>query len=479
MAFDSDYGGFGSSGSGGGGGSVSSVFARTGAVTAQSGDYASFYLKLDGSNNMTASVPFTAGDKGLSWASGSSFNDNSGNTTLLSGAVGFGVTAISGTKLTVKGLGATTGQILFAEDSASLERFRLYEDGLTGIRGQVLIRKGGAIDRSQFSTEEFMVDSNVGTSAKIVRIYNRASSMETFNVDGLNMFGFNGSPIANTAYTFYPSAVNNTSVFRIQGQTLTDGNVFESQTQTSAASWNKTNFIYGTATAFAAIVYGARVTGFGARLITNSSVGLDVITENLTDYNQVMGRIAYSGGSLTASNTNPQLYIARQATALNGFDMTGAMIELDQGSSMVTTGDYLKCWDRTNVKFSVAYDGTVNLADTKGLLWIGGSTITETGQQLKINSIDFLQILNGVGSGSDITIQADGSFNIIATTADGNITCNDLLINNTGLSFFSASAVAQQGPIADATGGAIIDAEARAAINALLAANRNYNLIST
>jgi hypothetical protein len=39
--------------------------------------------------------------------------------------------------------------------------------------------------------------------------------------------------------------------------------------------------------------------------------------------------------------------------------------------------------------------------------------------------------------------------------------------------------VAQQSAIPDATGGVVIDVEARAAINALLAVNRNYALIKT
>ncbi len=46
MAFESDYGGFGSSGSGSGGGAVSSVFGRVGAVTAVSGDYAAYYYAI-------------------------------------------------------------------------------------------------------------------------------------------------------------------------------------------------------------------------------------------------------------------------------------------------------------------------------------------------------------------------------------------------------------------------------------------------
>ena len=47
------------------------------------------------------------------------------------------------------------------------------------------------------------------------------------------------------------------------------------------------------------------------------------------------------------------------------------------------------------------------------------------------------------------------------------------------MAWFGAAPVAQQAAIPDAAGGAVIDVEARAAINALLAANRNYALIKT
>lgn len=50
---------------------------------------------------------------------------------------------------------------------------------------------------------------------------------------------------------------------------------------------------------------------------------------------------------------------------------------------------------------------------------------------------------------------------------------------NGNMAWFGAGTVAQQGPIPDAAGGVVIDTQARAAINSLLAAMRNYALIAT
>jgi hypothetical protein len=52
-------------------------------------------------------------------------------------------------------------------------------------------------------------------------------------------------------------------------------------------------------------------------------------------------------------------------------------------------------------------------------------------------------------------------------------------LTTTTLGFFGAAAVAQQAAIVDATGGVVEDAEARAAVNAILAALRLYGLIVT
>lgn len=52
-------------------------------------------------------------------------------------------------------------------------------------------------------------------------------------------------------------------------------------------------------------------------------------------------------------------------------------------------------------------------------------------------------------------------------------------VNNTGVGFFGASPAAQPTAVSDASGGATVDTEARAALNALLARLRTLGLIAT
>lgn len=117
----------------------------------------------------------------------------------------------------------------------------------------------------------------------------------------------------------------------------------------------------------------------------------------------------------------------------------------------------------TDPRMNVDADGTIS--------WGGGAGAADTflergGGALLRTPSDFT--VNGsfnVGSGSSATISgglfANGSFNRI-----GNQTTD-------ALSLYGAPGAAQAASIADAAGGAIIDAEARAALNSLLATVRH------
>jgi hypothetical protein len=80
-----------------------------------------------------------------------------------------------------------------------------------------------------------------------------------------------------------------------------------------------------------------------------------------------------------------------------------------------------------------------------------------------------------------------GSINIISDTGAVGIAGEVIGINSatileidcTTLSFFGVAGAAQGAAIPDASGGVVMDAEARTAINALLAVNRGYGLIAT
>jgi hypothetical protein len=74
-------------------------------------------------------------------------------------------------------------------------------------------------------------------------------------------------------------------------------------------------------------------------------------------------------------------------------------------------------------------------------------------------------------TGGSYALEFDDSNN---TTINGAIDHN-----GTTIGFFGTAPAAQPAAIADASGGAIIDAEARTAINALLAAVRTLGVIDT
>lgn len=99
-------------------------------------------------------------------------------------------------------------------------------------------------------------------------------------------------------------------------------------------------------------------------------------------------------------------------------------------------------------------------------LYVTGSA---TGQPIEVypqgNDANTILALSGKGT-SAVQLRA------------GNGTVR-VAVDNTGLGFFGASPAAQPTAVADASGGATVDTEARAALNALLARLRTLGLIAT
>lgn len=85
----------------------------------------------------------------------------------------------------------------------------------------------------------------------------------------------------------------------------------------------------------------------------------------------------------------------------------------------------------------------------------------------------------GLGDPGDFGMMIDINNNWIQF--DGTVVFNDELTTGVSslLGFFGASATGQLGPIADPTGGSVVDVEARAAMADLLAAMRTYGLLIT
>lgn len=105
-----------------------------------------------------------------------------------------------------------------------------------------------------------------------------------------------------------------------------------------------------------------------------------------------------------------------------------------------------------------------------GVLVAGGSTFSQGG-------FDVAQVgVAAIGMAGGIVIMTQDSAPVALRT---NQITRYQVNGNGDMAWFSGTPVPQQGPIADAAGGVVIDAQARTAINSLLAAFRNYALLST
>lgn len=107
------------------------------------------------------------------------------------------------------------------------------------------------------------------------------------------------------------------------------------------------------------------------------------------------------------------------------------------------------------------YDDAGNL-----LGWIGadGSLVTK---------------LDGASGFATVTMQLATSGTTFFNVREGTMFTDLLKITPTAIGFYDHAPATQAGAIADAAGGAVIDVEARAALNALLAAVRALGLIAT
>ena len=82
----------------------------------------------------------------------------------------------------------------------------------------------------------------------------------------------------------------------------------------------------------------------------------------------------------------------------------------------------------------------------------------------------------GTDSNTGLALSGKGTGSLSLRAGNGT---TRLAVNNTGMGFFGATPAAQPAAVADATGGATVDAEARTAINDLLARLRTLGIIAT
>lgn len=124
--------------------------------------------------------------------------------------------------------------------------------------------------------------------------------------------------------------------------------------------------------------------------------------------------------------------------------------------SLSTSGSYT-----ITGSWTYTQDLTLSKNDPKIIL-IDGSSSAE------VQNISGNLYYNSLSTGRDHIFRAGGSEKIRLDMGDPSVKINSTKVLG-----------AQQGAVADSSGGAVVDAEARTAINSLLAACRTHGLIAT
>jgi extradiol dioxygenase family protein len=209
-----------------------------------------------------------------------------------------------------------------------------------------------------------------------------------FYVDNSGRVGVNGFP-TNASLNVYPRA-SGASEPNINVVTDTaSGSAYgiQATSSTTASTGSIGNILTGSSTGGAAVFSlpkGQDQIGFQTRLSHKNSHGIFVSQQgaSITDYDGYMAVFQYAISNLnpnmTGSTSNPMVSIRKVGATLNGFDHTGAFLEMTNGFG--ATGDFIKAWDGTTNRFVVDYKGQVSinqLASTSGsptgLLFTGGA----------------------------------------------------------------------------------------------------------
>jgi hypothetical protein len=197
------------------------------------------------------------------------------------------------------------------------------------------------------------------------------------------------------------------------------------------------------------------------------------------------GALRLSADSSVSLGANMQLMGSTNATPNNWAFRTGTtnVLSYDEANAVVTVGGtttspYLHVVSSGAFvfpQFQISHTGNFGAGYRAGMRFgaLSGATY---GAEISLESDDNFYIQNIRPTGDMVFIT--NSLEQMRITETGSMVLGRLTTNTLGF-YGGGSSAAQAAAIADAAGGAVIDTEARTAINALLAAIRAVNLIAT
>jgi len=255
------------------------------------------------------------------------------------------------------------------------------------------------------------------------------STTRIFQINGDGFVGVRGRmAIANgtsagltasaTLHLLPFDAANDGSVVLVDGGTLVQPNssAIRANTPTSA-SQPISNVLGGSYTvggAFSTFVQGTDQWGFNAQFLTPGSHGLFISNQsaNITNYDGYMALIQYACGNanqnMTASTNKGLLTLRKVSATLNGFDHTGAFVDMYNGFG--ATGDFIKAAGTSGNFFRLRYNGNLDFYPESAInvnTGFGGLTTTYGGDAMNYSGVALMKYDNtagGYASGSAIDI---------------------------------------------------------------------------
>lgn len=323
-----------------------------------------------------------------------------------------------------KGRGNTLSTFAIKVDSSTVnDLFNVRDDGFSSF-GVAAVT----------STRLFIQGSGTTSATFGLQVHDSTGSNNGFIVrnDGFSSFG------TTPTTTYRVNIDGSTTVGGINVVTSLTGGVAISVTSNTAGAWGVNATANGSAAS--AAIRGTTTIGSAGEFIASSTAGVGVKA------NSAIGTSLYSNqdGTLAANTTAIGTRIERTGV-IGAFDFTGALLSIN--STVADTGHLVHIIKQTVDTFVINSTKNIGIGTgTFGASMIGGFAM-KTGTNPTGNVTDVFQMYS-------------------ADIVSGNAAPHFRTEASDIVKLFKGAAVA------DAAGGAIIDAEARTAINALLARMR-------